>query len=393
MFKNNKNLIVISVIAIVNALGYGIIIPLLYSYSRKFGLSDFENGLLFSAFSIAQFISTPIIGRLSDKYGRRPLLILSLAGTFFSFILMALANNGWILFLARILDGITAGNIPVASAVISDTTRPEDRAKGFGIIGASFGFGFIFGPAISAFSVGYGLATPFYIAAAVTLVAIILTALLLPETNIHEREIAKSKFIDFKKLFSSVTDPNVGTTLLVSLIYSLAFSLYIYAFQPFAVKTLGMNVRLIALNFTAIGIVGLIAQVIIIPKITKSWGVRQTLNYSLLALTITFTCLFLARSLWLFLAISIIHALFNAFISPLIQTLLSREMDEKSQGSILGLNSSYISIGTIFGPILGGITATFSVELPFLAAAVFMLACFILSKQILKKHLVKQHAF
>src|SRR3989344_6642801 len=135
----SRNLFIVIVIAVVNALGYGIIIPVIYSYSRAYGLSDFQNGLLFSLFSICQFISTPIIGRMSDKYGRRPLLIISILGTAISFFIMAFAPSAIFLFLARALDGITAGNIPVASAVISDTTSQEQRAKGFGIIGASFG--------------------------------------------------------------------------------------------------------------------------------------------------------------------------------------------------------------------------------------------------------------
>src|SRR3972149_10970286 len=113
MLKQNRNILIIALIAIVNALGYGIVIPVLYSYSLKYGLSDFENGLLFSVFSICQFISTPVIGRLSDKYGRKPLLLISLAGTAASFLLMAFAISASFLFLARALDGITAGNIPV----------------------------------------------------------------------------------------------------------------------------------------------------------------------------------------------------------------------------------------------------------------------------------------
>ena len=120
--KENRNLLIIALIAIVNALGYGIIIPILYSYSLRFGLNDFENGLLFASYSLAMFLSTPIIGRLSDKYGRRPLLIVSIGGTAVSFFMMAFAPSALFLFLARIIDGITAGNIPVASAVISDTT-------------------------------------------------------------------------------------------------------------------------------------------------------------------------------------------------------------------------------------------------------------------------------
>src|SRR3989338_11200781 len=185
MLRQNRNILIIALIAIVNALGYGIVIPVLYSYSLKYGLTDFQNGLLFSVFSIFQFISTPVIGRLSDKYGRRPLLIISLFGTFLSFIMMAFAPNALFLFLARALDGITAGNIPVASAAISDTTEPKDRARGFGIIGASFGFGFVFGPAIAALPLHWGSAAPFLIAAAIAIIAVILTAVLLPETNKH----------------------------------------------------------------------------------------------------------------------------------------------------------------------------------------------------------------
>src|SRR5262245_35514333 len=125
MFKN-RNLFIIALIMVVNALGYGIIIPILYSYSVKYGLNDFQNGLLFATFSLCQFLSTPVIGRLSDKYGRKPLLVISLLGTAGSFLLMAFAPNFIFLFVARALDGLTAGNIPVASAVISDTTKPEE---------------------------------------------------------------------------------------------------------------------------------------------------------------------------------------------------------------------------------------------------------------------------
>src|SRR5258706_4342859 len=185
MFKQNRSLLIIALIALVNMLGYGIVIPILYGYSKRFGLSDFQNGLLFAIFSVCQFISTPIIGRLSDKYGRRPLLLISIIGTAASFFTMAFAPNAWFLFLARALDGLTAGNIPVAFAVISDSTKPEERAKAFGLIGSAFSFGFIFGPAIAAFTVGFGQGVPFIIAGIITVIAVILTAMYLPETNTH----------------------------------------------------------------------------------------------------------------------------------------------------------------------------------------------------------------
>lgn len=234
----NKNLFVIAIIVIVNALGYGIIIPVLYSYSLKYGLNDFQNGLLFSLFSICQFIATPLIGRLSDKYGRKPLLLISIGGTALSFFITAFAPSAIWLFIARALDGITAGNLPVASAVISDTTTSADRAKGFGIIGASFGFGFIFGPAISAFTLPWGKGAPFLVAGIVTLAAVLLTWLILPETNKHIGEVRGGKLFDFVGLFKTLWDPQVEKTLIITLLYACAFALFIYGFQPFAVKML-----------------------------------------------------------------------------------------------------------------------------------------------------------
>lgn len=394
MFKQNKSLLVIAVIAVVNALGYGIIIPILYSYSLKFGLSDFQNGLLFSIFSIFQFLATPIIGRLSDKHGRRPLLLISLSGTAVSFLMMAAAPNALFLFIARALDGITAGNIPVASAVISDTTAAKDRAKGFGIIGASFGFGFIFGPAISAVTFRFGSFVPFVVAAGFAMVAIAMTYFILPETNNYQKEVAKGKFLDFGKLIKAVFDENVGLTLLISLIYSLAFGLFIYAFQPFSIKILHLSATQISAIFTVFGIIGLLAQIVIIPRVTKMLGDRKTLTIALTGVIFTFMGLFLVRSFYPFVVIAMFHSLANGFVNPMIQTLLSKEADENSQGSIMGLNASYMSIGLILGPIIGGTFATLFIPLPFFIGSVIAFASTLISLQILKKpHTIKAKAF
>jgi MFS family permease len=379
----NKNLFIIALIAIVNALGYGIIIPILYSYSHTFGMTDFQNGLLFSVFSICQFVATPVIGRLSDIYGRRPLLVGSIFGTAASFFMMAWAPSALFLFLARALDGITAGNIPVASAVISDTTAAKDRAKGFGIIGASFGFGFIVGPMISALTVGYGDSVPFIIAGVVSLVAAILTFLMLPETNKHKGLVRHGKLFDFAHLFRALFDPDVGKTLLISLIYSLAFSLFIYAYQPLSVGVLHLTTAQISLNFAIFGLIGLVAQVAIIPRFTKRFGEKIMLRNALTLAICTFTGFFFTNNLPMLMVISVFHTLANAFVNPLIQALLSKEVDEHSQGSIQGVNASYMSIGMIAGPIVGGMLATLSIPLPFLAGGVAVLACYLLSLRIL----------
>ncbi len=387
IFKNNSNLFVISVIVVVNALGYGIIFPLLYSYSHKFGLNDFQNGLLFALFSLCQFIATPVIGRLSDKYGRKPLLVVSLIGTVGSFLLMAFAPNAIFLFIARALDGITAGNLPVALAVISDTTDPKDRAKGFGIIGASFGFGFVFGPAIAALTVGFGAAVPFLVAAAISLVAVILTMFMLPETNKHMGLAHKEKLFDFVHMAKALVDKNVGMTLLVSLLYSFAFSLFIYAYQPLSVEVLHLTATQISINFTIFGIVGLIAQGFIIPRMTKRFGEKTMLRNSLFLGIWTFIGFFLTRSLWMFTVVSILHGMVNSFVNPLVQALLSKEVDAHSQGSIQGINASYASIGMILGPIIGGVMATtIAIPSPFLLGSAIVVVCFFLSLNILRKH-------
>lgn len=393
MMYRNRNLLVVAVIATVNALGYGIIIPILYSYTLRFGLSDFQNGLLFATFAICAFIATPVIGRLSDKYGRKPLLLISLVGTFISFLLMAFAPSAIFLFLARALDGITAGNISVAQAVISDSTAPKDRARGFGLIGAAFGFGFIFGPAISAATVGFGPAIPFLVAAVVTFLAIVLVVFILPETNIHKGEVRAGKIFDFHSLFRMLGDKNIGMTLLVSLIYSLAFALFTYAYQPVAIKILGETPQIISLNFTLIGIVGLITQAALIPLAVKRFPEKKLLVLAQSLVVAAFLAFFLAKTIVLYFAISIVFALGNSFVSPIINTLLSREVDERSQGSILGVNASYVSLGMIFGPIIGGSLATLFVPLPFLFGSVVVGFCVFLSWQILHKPIHKQDAF
>jgi MFS family permease len=392
--NNNRTTLIIAFIALVNMLGYGIIIPILYGYSKKFGLSDFENGLLFSIFSICQFISTPIIGRLSDKYGRRPLLLISIIGTAISFILMAIAPNAAFLFLARALDGLTAGNIPVAFAVISDSTTPEERAKAFGLIGAAFNFGFVFGPAISAFTIDYGEAVPFIIAAVVTIIAVILTALYLPETNKHMGEVKEGKLFDFKLLGKSLFEPNIGPTFMISLIFYLAFACaIIYGFQPFTSEVLDLSTSQNALLFTMFGTVGLITQTFLVERINKFFGMKKSFSIGILFTAVAFMIMFFSKTLPLFIVGSIILALFNSIVQTLIPTILSREVDAKSQGTMMGLSASYQSMGMIFGPLLGGLVAMLSIPWTFFTGSILVLVCYFLSFRVLRPGIHRESAF
>lgn len=327
----SKNILIISLIAFINMLGYGIVIPILYAYSKKFGMSDFDNGLLFAVFSIAQFISTPIIGRLSDKYGRRPMLIVSIAGTAVSFFVMAFAPNVSFLFLARILDGITAGNLPVIFAIISDTTKPVDRAKAFGKIGSAISLGFIFGPAISALTVGFGMSTPFIIAGVITLIATFTTIKWLPETNTNLQTVHSGKLFDFPKMWQTLFDKEIGSTFAISLIYFLAFSCsIIYGFQPFTMNILKLTQSQNALLFTLFGAVGFITQNYIVGHYTKFFGVRKSFANSILMTAVSLLILSVSRSIFLFTISMILMAIFNSIVQTLVPTILSQEADEKS---------------------------------------------------------------
>jgi MFS family permease len=388
--RKKNPLLIIALIAVVNALGYGIIIPILYSYSQRFGLTDFQNGLLFAIFSICQFLATPLIGRLSDAYGRKPLLVLSLLGTAVSFFLMAFAQNAYWLFFARALDGITAGNIPVALAVISDTTEAKDRAKGFGIIGASFGFGFAFGPAISAFVLRFGVGIPFILAGTIAMIAFIITVLFLDETNRNKGKLIAKRLFDFRHLFHSLVDPAIGKTLLISFLSMFSFSIFIYAFQPFSVRLLHLSIAQISWIFTGIGIVGLISQAAIIPRVVKLFGEKRVLVGSLLTLVLVFVFLFMIRSYSLLIVGVMLMAFANGFVGPVIAALLSKETDMRSQGAIMGVNASYQSFGQIVGPIVGGALASISIPLPLLAASLLLVPAVYLSMHILRKSYTPQ---
>jgi MFS family permease len=301
----------------------------------------------------------------------------------------AFAPSALFLFIARALDGITAGNIPVASAVISDTTNERERAKGFGLIGASFGFGFIFGPAIATLTLSYGINMPFIIAGVVSLITIIFTALFLPETNRYIGQVEKKhifQILDIQKLATAIKDEKIGITLLLSLLYNIAFGLFIFAFQPHAVKTMGLSANIISLIYTIYGIVGIVTQVFLIPRIVKKIGERKSLILCFALVTFVFAGMYKVSDLSVFVFLSIVFGFANGFFLPVIQTLLSKEVDAKSQGSILGLNSSYVSLGMIVGPVLGGVIATLSIPLPFILGSIITLVCLIMAQTKLKDH-------
>src|SRR5207302_7629976 len=215
-----RPLVIISLTMFVNLIGFGIIIPLLPFYAESFGATPLVIGLLFAVFSVCQLVAAPALGDISDRYGRRPVLIFSLAGTVLSFVMLALAHTVTMLFLARAVDGLSGGNISTARAYVADVTAPGDRARAYGLIGAAFGLGFILGPALTGVLARISYTAPIWAAAAITLVATAVAWAWLPET-VHRTHAGVGN--PFRYLSELLARPIVRRVLAIDFVYWFAF--------------------------------------------------------------------------------------------------------------------------------------------------------------------------
>ncbi len=363
-------------IMLINALAYGTIIPLLYPYSQRFGIGPAGLGILFASFSLAQFLATPVLGRLSDKYGRKPILLICLLGTSVSLALFASATSIPMLFFARIIDGVTGGNISVAQAVIADSTSGEERAKSFAMLGASFGVGFTFGPALGGLVGSFGLAAPFWLASGLALAGTFLGVIILRETLPPEkRQTSHQPIFHFRSLFEALFKPLTGIVLFLSLISSLAQNAFYIGFQAFTNDVLRLSPAQIGLLFTMFGVLNIFTQMI---------GVRILLNRvkskiaivtaSMLIPPIFMIGFAFAHNLTVFIPLMLLFGIFISPLVPVLTALLSERTKAEDQGIVLGINQSYTSLGQIGGPLSAGVAAkAFGTSAVFALSAGFLL--------------------
>lgn len=351
----NRNFWITALIAFVNSLSFTVLIPIIYLYGKQFGLSDFQTSLLFSIYSIAQFFATPVIGKLSDRFGRKPLLIISLAGTAIANLIAGTATTAVMLFLARFLDGITGGNASVAQAIISDITTPEKRVQGFGIYGAALGLGFVLGPVTSLLAQQISLGFAFLVSGAVAFVALLITIFFLPETLQNKAGKARNIFdLGLGNLIRGLTMPKIGVLLVINFFLGTTFTIFTYAFQPYFINVLGQSNQSLTLMFILFGVLGVMMQTWGVSVLMKKFNVVNILFLALFIRSLSFVLMPIFPSTVYFVGVTILFSLFNSLVQPMITTLISMNAKAQDQGTAMGLNASYLSISNGIGPVIAG---------------------------------------
>ena len=365
-----RPLLIIFLTIFVNLIGFGIIIPLLPYYAQQFGASPLVIGLLFATYSLCQLIAAPALGDLSDRWGRRPILIFSLAGTVVSFVMLALAHSVAMLFLARIVDGLSGGNISTARAYVADVTEPKDRARAYGLIGAAFGLGFIMGPALSGMLAHVSYTAPIWAAAALTLVATLMAVFWLPET-VHRARAGAGNPLSYVPAL--LHRPALRRVLAVDFIYWFAFSIFQTTFALFAEQRFAFDASRTGYFMAGFGVLGVIIQGGFIRPIVKRTGDKPMFVAGVVFSIVGLVAAAAAHSVMLF-AISLVPLAFGmGFGHPTVSSLVSRAGRSDEQGRVQGAASAVESLGRTFGPVWGNASLEkYSVATPFLSGAAFL---------------------
>ena len=356
-------LIVILTTVFIDLVGFGIVIPVLpfYAEGTTFNATPRTVGLLFASYSIMQLIFSPILGRLSDKYGRRPVLLISIIGTGIGFLVLGFANTLPMLFAGRILDGITGGNISTAQAYIADITTKENRASGMGLIGAAFGVGFIFGPAIGGILSQWGIHVPFIFAAALCFANAILLYFRLPETVKPNRPVEHRAATGrgFRHLMNSLKQPRLAFVLTIYFLFVVAFSIMTTSFSLYTMFRFGYDAQHTGYLFAYVGVIAVIIQGGLIGRLVKRFGEMPLVIVGALCFAISlFAVPFVGPAAGGLAGLLIgggVFSLGNSLATPALTSLASKSAAAEQQGTILGVTQSVASLARAVGPSLAAL--------------------------------------
>lgn len=361
--ENKKPLIVIFLTVFIYLLGFGIVIPIIPTLSLQMGATAFETGLLLSVYSLMQFIFSPWWGRLSDRYGRRPILLICLFGEIFSYILFAQARTLELLFVARLFSGFFGASISTASAYISDITPPHERSKGMALIGAAFGLGFLFGPAIGGgltiwaehLSTDTFFRTSFssYWVAGLCLATFAFAFFNLKETlKLQSKpEERKNRLKEMIKYFKTDT---VGALIFVFFLASLAMSTMEATLVLFMKSRFNWGLKEVSFGFAYVGVMIVITQGVLVRRLIPKFGEKQILRFGLIFMAMGLCLIPVAQSLSVMAVSQTLLAIGIGFVNPATLGSVSLLIDAKEQGAALGTTQGMASLGRIIGPILGG---------------------------------------
>jgi len=381
---HKKPLFFLYLTVFITIVGFGMIFPLLPFYARQFNASEWTIGLLAASYAIAQFLLSPIWGRLSDRFGRKPIIIISLLGLSFSFLFFGLSDSLFWLFVARILQGIfSAASISAASAYVADVTSKEERIRGMGNLGAAFSAGFILGPGIGGILAAIHLSFPFFLAAALTLINFISVLFFLPESLSQkvEKLNIKEGLFNLKHMFNALKG-EMGSFFILTFLWSFALTNNEVAVPLFGMERLNLSVSTIGYFFSIQGILAMLMQSVLIYKITHLLGEHRTVVLGLTIMAIGLYLLPFAKNPLFLVLFMIFMTIGSSMTRPTLATLVSKETKE-GQGTTMGIFSSFESLGRVFGPLLGGwLFSNFGFHSPFTISAVLILLTLIFVVQI-----------
>ena len=355
---DKKRLFSILLVVFIDLLGFSLILPLLPYYAETFNASEFVTGLLIAVYALMQLIGAPILGRLSDRYGRRPILLVSVFGTFIGFLLFGFATTLWMLFAARILDGITGGNLSVAQAYISDVTDAKNRAKGLGLIGAAFGIGFIIGPVTGGILSQYGYNVPAFVAAGLALFNFILIYAWLPESLTKEKREQlgeqKKPSVTLDALIAALMRPFTGSLLITRFFFSLAFAIFQTIFSLYALAKFNLTARDTGFVLTYVGVLSVFVQGFLVGRLTNRFREDHLITFAVALMAVSLLGWALVPSVFWLLVVLTPTSISGGILNTLLSSTLTKAVAPQEIGGILGLSASVESSTRIIAPILGG---------------------------------------
>ena len=379
-FEKVKAIIILTVF--IDVIGLGIVIPILPFYVEKFGVSAFVVTLLFSVFALFSFVSGPFLGTLSDRVGRRPILILSIASTALGWFVFASANSVWILFLGRIIDGAAAGNFPIAQSYLVDIAKNDkERTTNLGIIGAIWGIGFIIGPAIGAFLSTFSPSFPFFFVGSLATLNVIGAMFFLPEThNDRAKDQKKITLNPFLPLLNAAKDGVLRSRYVAWLLFGIAFSLMNAIFALYVGDVFGFSATLTGYVFTGMGIIIAINQTYALKKIWLKYFQEHFLEVWLF-LIMALGFVFLDMKIFALFAVgSFLVTIAHSTLRVVISSSVAGAAGDQRRGEVLGIMSSILSTSMIIGPLIGGGLYLKNVHYPFLVNIVLLLVAFFIMK-------------